>query len=246
MTSVPAGWYPDPGAPQPGTLRWWDGSQWTGHVQQGTGPGVQATGQAGYAGSGPTTDDGQQLAGWWQRVAASLIDTVAGSALALPATIPAQLGMQRDMLAQQEQMQRQVEAGEPIRFGDIWEPVRQMYADQWLLVVVVPVLLVVAYHVGFLRWRGATPGKMALGIKVRPRGVDGTLPWTSVLSRVGFQFLVGQVLLVVAVLSGSTLGLVLGYLALTAFFLVDVLWAAGARRRALHDLVAGTVVVRTR
>ncbi len=32
MSTVPAGWHPDPNLPQ-GSLRWWDGSQWTEHVQ---------------------------------------------------------------------------------------------------------------------------------------------------------------------------------------------------------------------
>lgn len=30
-SSVPAGWHPDPWGQ--GTLRWWDGTGWTGHVQ---------------------------------------------------------------------------------------------------------------------------------------------------------------------------------------------------------------------
>ena len=31
MNAVPPGWHPDPNLP-PGSLRWWDGSQWTEHV----------------------------------------------------------------------------------------------------------------------------------------------------------------------------------------------------------------------
>ncbi len=31
VTQYPASWYPDPNLP-PGSLRWWDGSQWTQHI----------------------------------------------------------------------------------------------------------------------------------------------------------------------------------------------------------------------
>lgn len=34
--TTPANWYPDPG--NPGYIRWWDGSQWTAHVQPSTPP----------------------------------------------------------------------------------------------------------------------------------------------------------------------------------------------------------------
>ena len=35
MTQIPAGWYPDPDpdAPEPKGQRYWDGQQWTEHVQ---------------------------------------------------------------------------------------------------------------------------------------------------------------------------------------------------------------------
>jgi hypothetical protein len=56
---TPAGWYPDPAGPAPDgspQLRWWDGVQWSAHVQpaapvasQPTG-GAQPTGQAQYTG----------------------------------------------------------------------------------------------------------------------------------------------------------------------------------------------------
>lgn len=31
MTETPAGWYPNPDVNKPGTVRWWDGSEWTEH-----------------------------------------------------------------------------------------------------------------------------------------------------------------------------------------------------------------------
>lgn len=45
---TPAGWYPDTN--QPGTLRYWDGSQWTEHThrQEGGGQGAPGGGFGGY------------------------------------------------------------------------------------------------------------------------------------------------------------------------------------------------------
>lgn len=34
--ATPAGWYPDPG--NPSVIRWFDGAQWTSHVQQAVSP----------------------------------------------------------------------------------------------------------------------------------------------------------------------------------------------------------------
>ena len=39
--NVPAGWYPDP--QDPASIRWWDGAQWTSHVQPR--PDVGASGE---------------------------------------------------------------------------------------------------------------------------------------------------------------------------------------------------------
>lgn len=199
--------------------------------------------------SGPgrfVTRDGQPLAGWWWRVLGWLIDFLAVVVLTLPITWLPRRELDRDLAMAQYDLQRQLDAGEPVAFSDFWDPFVQAYLDQWLPLVVLPMLVVVAYHGGFLRWRGATPGKAALQMRVRPREADGRLPWGSVLARVGVQYLLAQLLALAAVTAGSLAVLALLYLVLFAFALADALWALGGRRQTLHDLAARTVVVRLR
>ena len=60
--ATPPGWYPDPSDPQSGQLRWWDGTNWTEHLQAGqpaptVNTGYPAAGgqQAGYPQTQPAT-----------------------------------------------------------------------------------------------------------------------------------------------------------------------------------------------
>ena len=106
----------------------------------------------------------------------------------------------------------------------------------WILVVLFPVLSLV-YEIAFIRWRGQTLGKMAVGIVV----VDaktGSLPgWRHAVVRAVAPFIAARIL--VGTFEGA-----IGAVATTAAFLDD-LWALFDRRRqTLHDKVAGTVVVR--
>lgn len=69
-------------------------------------------------------------------------------------------------------------------FGAYWhgyvEAMRdQIGGDLWIA------LVGFAYFVLMLRWKGATLGKLALGLRVRLRERDGRLPWTSIALRVG-------------------------------------------------------------
>lgn len=86
------------------------------------------------------------------------------------------------------------------------------------MLVVIPIAL--AYNVGFwLRWRGATPGKRALGLRVTAQ--DGS------------PLRVGQ-----------AIGRTSAYL-LSLPFLAGFLWAAvDQRRETFHDKLAGTAVMR--
>ena len=78
------------------------------------------------------------------------------------------------------------------------------------------------YTVGFWSAQGATPGKMAVGIKITK--YDG--------EEIDF---------------GSALLRYIGYLASTITLLIGYLMIAFTReKRGLHDYIAGTVVIKTR
>jgi uncharacterized RDD family membrane protein YckC len=208
-------------------------------AQPGPQPGPQlAPGTAGpYAGDwrptfGPTTPDGAPLSGWWRRAGAWLLDQLIVYVLALP--LAAYFWYQA--------------AGE---FGDYFDDlVNAADAGQSSTTVTMPsdlqlhillaslITLAVAavYQAVMLRRSGATWGKQAAGIKVRPRDADIQLSWTVIGRRVGF--IQGLALLSAVPLLGIFAGIAL---------LLDYLWPLwDSKNQALHDKVASTNVVRTR
>ncbi|MFW5472011.1 RDD family protein [Knoellia sp. CPCC 206450] len=100
----------------------------------------------------------------------------------------------------------------------------------------IQLVLMLAYHVACLvRW-GATPGKLLVGISVRRLDRPGPLDADTAIRRTGFQAV------------AQALGNV-PYLSLfgTVVVVMDLVWPiADARRQALHDKVAKTIVVRGR
>jgi uncharacterized RDD family membrane protein YckC len=246
MTLSPPGWYPDPGAP-PGVaphVRYWDGSTWTHHVQP-----VQARPPvATVPFTGPTTPDGERLAGWWWRVLASLLDGIFFGIVSAAATLPVQIDIQRETSTLSDRYFGT--PGDPVAnpdFAGFWEATTEVYRDHVLGLMVVPLVLGFVYWAGFLRWKGATPGKMICGLRVRLRERPGTLPWSTIVIRMAVQSWITGGFLLVALLSGSLPLLVLGYLALVGFWALDGLWATWNRnRQTLHDIAARTNVVRTR
>jgi uncharacterized RDD family membrane protein YckC len=88
------------------------------------------------------------------------------------------------------------------------------------------------YHVGFLRWKSATPGKLLCGLRVVPvdHGRDpGPLPWNSIIIRAAVWVLPS----------------ISAFLSFVTF--IDVLFPLwNPKRQALHDIVAKTQVVRPR
>jgi uncharacterized RDD family membrane protein YckC len=234
MDQAPPGWYADPAAPH--LLRWWDGFRWTEHLEPAPNAGAPR----------PTTPDGEPLAGWWWRALAYFLDALIAGVVVAVVTLPSQIAVQRELNDLQTEFERELDAGEPAAFSAYFSDVWAVYADHVVGLVLLPLLLTLAYHALFLRWKGATPGKLVCGLRVRRRSEPGRLPWAVIAVRLLAQFAVPSALSALLVLSGSFAMFFVGWLVLTAYLLTDILWALGKRKQALHDVFAGTNVVRTR
>lgn len=234
MTQIPAGWYPDPDPDVPAERRgqrYWDGATWTEHVQAPPGYGP-TPGYGGAPGAAPTTPDGERLAGWWQRVAAYLVDVLVMTPLVFVLAWPWVADVMRTYTEAVTAV-TQEGPGAPALPGP---EVAGSLAVPMLMVTLVGLGVNLVYSVGFLKWRAATPGKMAIGLKVRLRETPGPLSWGTVLLRWLGQNWYGLA-------SGVP---VLGGL-LSLWPVVDLLWPLwDDKKQALHDKVAKTNVVRVR
>lgn len=239
MTQTPAAWYPDPSDGH--RLRYWDGSAWTAHVAPSPVPARPA---------GPTTPDGEPLAGWWWRLLAYVLDSIIVGTVASIASIPAQIQMQRDFQPVMDRFAREIEQNPetPPDFSAFFGEYMDIIQGYWFWFVIPSVVLTALYWAVFLRWKGGTPGKLALGMRVRLRDSPGTLPWSSILARLALQFGVGQAIWVLVVIGSLSLtAVVVGASLAALFLLLDPLWAAwDPKRQALHDKLARTNVVKTR
>lgn len=255
MTQIPAGWYPDPDPqqPEPKGQRYWDGQQWTEHVQPA--PGQPAPAQTAYGEPGPggapaytpmapygggvqiaraTTPDGQELAGWWMRVAAYLMDGVIVGVLSVIVALP---WMRQIFDAYGDFFASAVDAAES-GSGTVPGQAELMaeIAGPLVTVSLIGLAISLVYHATFLRWKAATPGKLALGLRVRLRETPGQLSWGTILKRWFGQF--GYALLSAVPVLGSVASL---------YPLIDGLWPLwDTKKQALHDKIAATNVVRQR
>lgn len=252
MTQIPSGWYPDPTPAQPDagpSLRWWDGAQWTEHVAvpppmtppmtppvYPAYPAQQYPGQ-GYAGGKPpaTTPDGQALAGWWQRVGAAFIDGIIVFPIAVLVGLPFLIPMTRVFADEWDTFIDEFNSGSsnPQAFDSGFQSEIMWYALGYGLVALA---VAAVYEIGFLRWKLATPGKMALGLQVRLRERPGTMPWGTLFLRF-FVKKLGSIVGLIPVVGGF----------LQFGWLINFLWPLwDDKKQALHDKAAKTNVVRVR
>ena len=176
----------------------------------------------------PATADGVPLAGWWWRVLAMVIDNVLLSTVVTILAAPVWLPIYEAFAAYLQAVVEAAQAGAaapPVIDPNQLVPVRAQ-----VILTALTVGLGLAYHAGFLRWKGATLGKMACRLRVVP--VDqgrhpGPLSWGAAITRAAVWVLPGI----------SSL--------LALFTVVDVLFPLWQpKRQALHDLAAKTQVVR--
>jgi uncharacterized RDD family membrane protein YckC len=251
MTSPAPGWYPDPHVPQ--QMRWWDGTAWTDDTYERTIPLEQGVGTA--AGSarrsattstgGPgvprspargglpstvltaatTTEDGVPLAGWGWRALARVIDSVLVSGLALLVAFPATATVM-DVVGAAFTDSLDAAQGGAQQSAAVWTDPRLITAIGVLSLV--QLVLSLAYELAFLLWRQATPGKLLVGLRVRPWTPGTRLTATAIARR----WLASD-----GAQSVPNIG--------TLYYVLDVCWPLrDQRRQALHDKFAGTCVVR--
>jgi uncharacterized RDD family membrane protein YckC len=251
--AAPGGWYPDP--VDPAQERYWDGWQWSrntrpraGAAPRGmppAGPGYAAYGPVqqpgGYPGphtgypaappvrTGPvaTTGDGVPLAGWWWRVLAAVIDSLLVSGVVSLLSFPVWRAISIKLQAYFEAMVSAQQTGGAL---PAFDATTLMSPREQLIITAVSLGVGMLYHVGFLRWKAATVGKLICGLRVVPvdRGRFGeTLSWNTCGIRSAIRVLPGLTSI------------------LTLFALVDVLFPLWhPKRQAIHDLAARTQVVR--
>ncbi|MGL4745446.1 MAG: RDD family protein [Dermatophilaceae bacterium] len=174
--------------------------------------------------------DGAVLAPWWRRLLARVLDSLLNGVITTVLGWPfveelvAVLG--RYVADVAEATERGAAPPDQNAFA-------AAVGDVLLPVTIIGLMVALVYEIGFLRWRGATPGKTALGMQVRRVGAPGRLTFSDAARR--------QVLAV-----GTTIvGLVpfVGLIA-TVVSVLDPAWLLwDPKRQTLHDKMADTVVV---
>ncbi len=216
LQDQPQGGQPYQGQPQYGQPQYGQGFQ-----QQGYGyPGQRVH----------TTPDGQPLSGWWRRVFARIIDWLLAGLIGLPLT--GYFSYHYGQVVWQYLKDTMDAAASGATQTSTTLPAE---AYKWMIpAALLGMAVSFAYEFFFLTRKGATPGKMALGIAVRLRDVPGNPPGSAVAKRYGFMILL------------NLLGWIPFVGALFFFVgLINYLWPLwDDKKQALHDKIAGTNVVR--
>jgi len=207
------GWYPD--HYDPTRERWWDGETWS--------PVTRAS-VAAPRRLGPVTPDGVPLSAPGWRLLARLLDSLVVTLLSL---LPGFAAARALFAAMQEALPAAGSGGPVNPFSVYTNPAFVSAATDLSLI---QLAVGAVYSIAFIGWRGATLGKLAVGIRVRSWGVEGRPSWNQAALRW---------------LTSDGVGALPGVGLLWS--LLDSLWLLwDPHRQALHDKLPRTVVVRGR
>ena len=235
-------------------VRYWNGAVWTETVAPAApvAPSAPAAPMYGaplqqqpYAQpTGPTTPDGQRIAGWWWRVGAYLIDGLALGGVSQVVMLPFTLGFNQDLMDLVDEWEAADSVG-TLDGSRVFDDLFDVFQDNALSFAIPSLLTSLLYFVLMWRFVGATLGQLALGLRVRLRERPGKPSWTTATVRWFVLAGIGS-LSWFAVLASWQLAIAVT-LGAWLFFLVNVLWATwDPQRQALHDKAARTNVVRVR
>jgi uncharacterized RDD family membrane protein YckC len=172
-----------------------------------------------------------------------LIDGLLVGVVTQLVSLPAQMAFQADLTKTMAGLEN---ATTPDDMWAAFDAMLTSYQSHALGLFLPGVVIGVAYYALMWRFRGATLGKLALGLRIRLRERPGTLPWTSIVARLAV-IQVGTLTMFVAFISGSWAIFMAMSLIGSAFGLLDLLWASwDPKRQALHDKLAKTNVITTR
>ena len=180
---------------------------------------------------GRVTPDGRPLAEPWQRLLAAILDNVILGILTTAITFPLWKDFASAYLRWIGDLVEDPTAPEP-ELAEVTAMVQDTLGPNIIWITLITLAISLAYQTFFLVRSGATPGKMALRIRVRRAARPGPLTVGEALRRqlldVGFQ-----VLGAVPIISLLT----------PVVSVLDKLWLLwDPRRQTLHDKVADTLV----
>ena len=177
---------------------------------------------------GKIAADGRELAPWWRRAVAYVVDAFVMALLAMPFAYPAMARSMPSVDAYFAEALRQAESG-AATLPTMPQDVAMTMATVGFITTVVRF----AYEIITVRQWGGGLGKMLVGIRVRGFGGHGRLSWAGSVRRAVFKN-------VYSLLAGIPL---LGWLAL-GYTVATYLWPLwDPQRQALHDKLAGTELV---
>jgi uncharacterized RDD family membrane protein YckC len=171
------------------------------------------------------------LAGWWSRLGAVIIDGLLQALIVGIVGFPVWRRVADEFVTLMEESVDAAEAGLP---GPSQAEFTAAVAGSTLTLSLIGIAVSLVYYFTFLKWRAATPGKLALGLRVRLRDAPGPLSWATIGKRwiaTNWATFFGWIPVL-----GSLLGL---------YTIIDGLWPLwDDKKQALHDKFAGTNVVK--